>query len=54
MSIYSTFVFQEHNLPSQMLQKILKYLKAIQYIKEKCHKILFPEYYPEVLPWLDK
>ena len=36
-----------------MLEKILKYLKVIQYIEEKCYKILFPEYYPEVLPWLD-
>ena len=49
----TTFVFQECNLPSQMLEKILKYLKVIQYIKEKCHKILFPEYYLKVLPWVD-
>ena len=28
-----------------MLEKILKYLKVIQYIKEKCYKILFPDHY---------
>ena len=28
-------------------------MKVIQYIKEKCYKILFPKHYPEVLPWLD-
>ena len=40
MNIYSTFVFQERNLPSKVLEKILKYLQVIQYIKEKCYKIL--------------
>ena len=36
------------------VRKILKYLKVIQYIKEKCYKILFPEHYPAVLSWLDR
>ena len=49
----TTFVLQECNLLSKMLGKILKYLIVIQYIKEKCYEILFPEYYPDVLPWLD-
>ena len=31
------------------VRKILKYLKVMQYIKEKRYKILSPEYYPEML-----